>query len=62
MLSQLLYRVVKYHGSISAITEKIKPAVDAAKALGLNGKDLIEKSTDLNIQNAMKDISREFNY
>jgi len=45
------------HGNIAAITDKIKPAVDAAKAMGLTGKDLIEKSADINIQNAMKDIS-----
>ena len=44
-------------GSIAAIIDKIKPAVDGAKNLGLTGKDLIEKSADLNIQNAMVDIS-----
>ena len=44
-------------GSIAAITDKIKPAVDGAKAMGLKGKDLIEKSADLNIKNALTDIS-----
>jgi len=43
-------------GSISAITDKIKPAVDGAKALGLTGNDLVEKSIDININNALKDI------
>lgn len=45
------------HGSITAITNKIKPAIDEAKAMGLTGKDLIEKSADFNIQNAVIDIS-----
>lgn len=43
-------------GSISAIIEKIKPAVLEARAMGSNGKELIEASTDLNIQNALKDL------
>ena len=46
------------HGSIGAIIEKIKPSVDRAKAMGLTGKDLIEMSTDLNMQNALRDISK----
>ena len=46
------------HGSIGAIIEKIKPSVDKAKAMGLAGKDLIEMSTDLNMQNALRDISK----
>ncbi|TGE36128.1 carbonic anhydrase [Desulfosporosinus fructosivorans] len=46
------------HGSIGAIIEKIKPSVDSAKAMGLTGRDLIEMSTDLNMQNALKDISK----
>ena len=45
------------HGSIGAIIEKIKPSVDKAKAMGLTGKALIEMSTDLNMQNALRDIS-----
>jgi len=44
-------------GSIAAITDKIKPAVDEAKAMGLTGNDLIEKSVDLNIKNTFTDIS-----
>lgn len=46
------------HGSIGAIIEKIKPSVDRAKAMNLTGKDLIEMSTDLNMQNALRDISK----
>ena len=46
------------HGSIGAIIEIIKPSVDRAKTMGLTGKDLIEMSTDLNMQNAVKDISK----
>ncbi|HEY8911106.1 MAG TPA: carbonic anhydrase [Desulfosporosinus sp.] len=45
-------------GSIAAITDKIKPAVVEAKALGLTGNDLIEKSIDINIKNALSDISK----
>jgi len=45
-------------GSIGAILEKIKPSVDKAKAMGLTGKDLIEMSSELNMQNALKDISK----
>ncbi|KJS77841.1 carbonic anhydrase [Desulfosporosinus sp. BICA1-9] len=44
------------HGSIGAIIGKIKPAVDDARAMGTTGKELIEASTDLNIQNALKDL------
>jgi len=47
------------HGSIASIIEKIKPAVDGAKALSnstTTNKDLIDKSTELNIQNTIKDI------
>ena len=47
------------HGSISSIIEKIKPAVDGAKALSFGittNKDLIDKSTELNIQNTIKEI------
>lgn len=46
------------HGSIGAIIDKIKPSVDKAKAMGLTGKDLIEMSTDFNMQNALQDISK----
>lgn len=45
------------HGSIATITDKIKPAVGKAKAMSLTGKDLIEKSADINIQNAVMDIN-----
>ena len=45
------------HGSIAAITNIIKPAVDEAKAMGLTGKDLIEKSADFNTKNALMAIS-----
>lgn len=45
------------HGSIAAIISKIKPAANEAKAMGLNGKDLIEKSVELNTKNAVTDIS-----
>ena len=44
------------HGSIGTIIEKIMPSVVKAKAMGLTGKDLIEMSTNLNIQNATRDI------
>ncbi|MDR3539387.1 MAG: carbonic anhydrase [Desulfosporosinus sp.] len=43
-------------GSISSIVEKIKPAIDTAKASGKTGNDLIEKSIDLNVQNAIQDL------
>jgi len=46
------------HGSIGAIIEKIKPAVDQAKAMKLSGQELIEMSTELNMQNALRDISK----
>jgi len=48
----------KTHGSIDAITDIIKPSVDKAKAMGLTGKNLIEMSTTLNMQNAVADISQ----
>ncbi|WP_407309270.1 carbonic anhydrase [Desulfosporosinus sp. SB140] len=44
------------HGSISAIVNKIKPAVIEAKSGDLTGSALIEKCSDLNIQNSLKDI------
>ncbi|KJR45681.1 Carbonic anhydrase [Desulfosporosinus sp. I2] len=44
------------NGSISALIEKIKPAVIEARAMGTTGKELIEASTDLNIQNALRDL------
>jgi len=47
------------HGNIAEIIKKIKPAVDEAKAMGTsttNDKVLIEKSTELNIKNALNDI------
>jgi len=44
------------HGSISAILNKITPAVEKAKAMGTSEKDLIAKSVELNIQNAKMDI------
>lgn len=46
--------------NIGAIAEKIKPAVNQAQANsnGLTGEDLIEKSTELNIFNALTDITR----
>lgn len=43
-------------GSIAAIAEKIKPAIDKAKASGTTAKDLVEKSADINVQNAIQDI------
>ena len=43
-------------GSITAIVEKIKPAIDKAKASGATDNDLVEKSADLNVQNAIQDI------
>ncbi|OLN29370.1 carbonic anhydrase [Desulfosporosinus metallidurans] len=46
------------HGSIAAIIEKIKPAVNEARVTKATGKDLIEKSADLNIQNALMDIAK----
>jgi len=46
------------NGSISSIIEKIKPSVDKAKAMGLTGKDLIEMSTELNIQDDLRNISK----
>ena len=46
------------HGSIAAIIEKIKPAVNEARATKASGKDLIEKSADLNIKNALIDIAQ----
>lgn len=46
------------HGSIGAIIQKIKPSVDRAQSMGIAGKDLIEMSIELNIQNALRDISK----
>lgn len=46
------------NGSIGAIMNKIKPSVDQAKAMGLTGKDVIEMSTELNMQNAQRDIAK----
>ncbi|MDR3585599.1 MAG: carbonic anhydrase [Desulfosporosinus sp.] len=43
-------------GSIAAIVDKIKPAIDTAKASGATGNDLIEKTADINVQNAIQDI------
>ena len=45
-------------GSIAAIIEKIKPAVNEASVTKATGKDLIEKSADLNIRNAIMDIAK----
>lgn len=44
------------HGSVSAIIDKITPAVEKAKAMGTSEKDLVAKSTELNIENARLDI------
>ncbi|MDP4126437.1 MAG: carbonic anhydrase [Bacillota bacterium] len=46
------------HGSIEDILDKIKPSVSKARKSGAIGKDLIEKSSDLNIQNALCEISK----
>ena len=46
------------HGSIEAIIEKIKPAVEGARAMGTTDKDLIEASTDLNIKNSLKELMK----
>ncbi len=45
------------HGSIEAIIKKIQPAVDSARTGGITGKELIDKSIDVNIQNVINDIS-----
>ncbi len=45
-------------GSIKSIVEKIKPAVDKAKSSSTTADDLVEKSANLNIQNALLDISK----
>lgn len=44
-------------GSIAAIINKIRPAVNRARPMGLSGNELIEKSVDLNITNALMDIA-----
>ncbi|SHI12929.1 carbonic anhydrase [Desulfosporosinus lacus] len=44
------------HGSITAILDKIKPAVDRATAMGASKSELIAKSAELNVQNAKIDI------
>jgi carbonic anhydrase len=44
--------------NIEAIVNKIKPAVDKAKSGGASGDDLIEKSADFNVENALADISK----
>ena len=46
------------HGSIGAILEKLGPSVDEAKAMSLTDKNLIEKSSELNIKNVLTDISK----
>jgi Carbonic anhydrase len=43
-------------GYIENILEKIKPSVNRAKSTGATGTDLIEKSADFNINNALNDI------
>ena len=45
-------------GSIGAIADKIKPAVVKARATGVTGDALIEKSADLNVENALADITK----
>lgn len=44
------------HGSIEVIVKKIQPAVEDARALGFTGTDLVEASSDLNIQNSLTDL------
>lgn len=44
------------HGSITSILNKIMPSVKNAKSMGTSEKDLISKSTELNVQNAKLDI------
>lgn len=44
-------------GSIGAIIEKIKPAIAEAKNTTLSHETLIEKSIELNVLNALKDIN-----
>ncbi len=45
-------------GSIKSIVDKIKPAVDEAKSSGTTTNDLVEMSANLNVQNALLDISK----
>lgn len=44
------------HGNIGAITGIIQPAVAEAKALGLNDRETLAKSIDLNIEKAAETI------
>lgn len=44
--------------NIQAIAEKIKPAVNQAKVTATTGEELIEKSSELNVFNALTDITR----
>ncbi|AET67666.1 carbonic anhydrase [Desulfosporosinus orientis DSM 765] len=44
------------HGNIGEIIKIIKPAVDKAKGMGLNDKDVLDKSIDLNVKNTREDI------
>lgn len=43
-------------GSIGAITEKINPAIEQAKETSRSQEELIEKSIELNVLRALKDI------
>jgi carbonic anhydrase len=47
----------EFTAGIEAIVDKIKPAVDTAKSSGATAENLIEKSADLNVENALQDIS-----
>ncbi|MDA8226259.1 MAG: carbonic anhydrase [Desulfitobacterium hafniense] len=48
----------KFPGTIGAIVEKIKPAINQVKDTTLTKEAIIEKCTELNVQNAIRDISQ----
>jgi len=45
-------------GSIGLIVSKIKPSVDKAKALGVKGEQLVEKTTELNVEASIAELEK----
>ncbi|GAW32237.1 carbonic anhydrase [Carboxydocella sp. JDF658] len=45
-------------GSIGSIVEKIKPSVEKAKATGLAGDQLVEKTAELNVEASMVELEK----
>jgi carbonic anhydrase len=45
-------------GSIGSIVEKIKPSVEKAKAKGVTGDELVEKSVNINVEAVTKELEK----